>query len=731
MPPKGQRDTERTVTLTPQVDATTLRLDLFASLSKWPTLEQALVKLFFRVGARMHELILIHQATWVANAHAPPQQNAPPVPQVYVELTDDEKNHMVVDGQDPVMKACNDAITTAMKAAYVKYKCTSTSEKEDARLTEVQLTSSGLLASLLEACSSDARFSHLKDRQYIVDDRNAYSVITPNMALHIWSLPAVQLLVDIIDTVYKQKLTANESAAALFLPPNIRHSIQDHKDTIAPALRALNDAKLTTAEEVLSHLQALSLANFVTTCANSTELPKGYREAYQLGANVLSDLRASDPTPLTVDKMLKITDKIRRALEDRKLPPAPIQSSKIATLARLEQDGQQPRFTRGRGAKRGAPRGGAGGNRHRKEMDPSTRQCNICEVFGHTWLECPKGNKTMQQKEIARRAERQARNGARALRRAKEPSAGVSVVSEDEVEEDDEELEGGVNLKHCSVSLSHTSHTLTLETLRIARTFCTHKAGRSYSPSSYDLPNAFPPALDIEEEWQVNKILPLEHTPLLHAPDHITILRSTREALASDTKLLTFRSPEHGDSIVHMYPLQCTLRKPDIGAVLDTGAQRSAAKCPAEILAHTHSSHTMQGAFGKPTTMKGILMGCATVDIEGTPLTIVIPDESVFDPLLSDSLVSTGRLMEAGFGVIFRLPKDAGADGFHPDKYPLYGGTILTPENPPRTIIIEYQDHTWRLPVPQLRVQNDKQYLIDTRNSFTPLSRAPAALSLT
>ena len=53
MPPKGQRDTERSVTLTPQADATTLRLDLFsASLSKWPTLEQAPVKLFFRVGAR-------------------------------------------------------------------------------------------------------------------------------------------------------------------------------------------------------------------------------------------------------------------------------------------------------------------------------------------------------------------------------------------------------------------------------------------------------------------------------------------------------------------------------------------------------------------------------------------------------------------------------------------------------------------------------------------------------
>jgi hypothetical protein len=56
--------------------------------------------------------------------------------------------------------------------------------------------------------------------------------------------------------------------------------------------------------------------------------------------------------------------------------------------------------------------------------------------------------------------------------------------------------------------------------------------------------------------------------------------------------------------------------------------------------------------------------------------------------------------MEAGFGVIFRIPTDAITAGFHPATYPLYGGTILTPELPPRTIVIEYHDHTWRLPVP-------------------------------
>ena len=57
--------------------------------------------------------------------------------------------------------------------------------------------------------------------------------------------------------------------------------------------------------------------------------------------------------------------------------------------------------------------------------------------------------------------------------------------------------------------------------------------------------------------------------------------------------------------------------------------------------------------------MKGILMGCSTVDIQGLPLTLVIPNESVSDPLLSYSLVSAGRLMEGGFEVIFRLPQNA------------------------------------------------------------------------
>ena len=138
--------------------------------------------------------------------------------------------------------------------------------------------------------------------------------------------------------------------------------------------------------------------------------------------------------------------------------------------------------------------------------------------------------------------------------------------------------------------------------LNTARSLCTRKSTKIYPRSLHDPKTT----LTSESDWSVNKIIPLACTPPLHASDRITIVLQSREALPSSNTLLTFRSPAHGNSIVHMYPIQCVLNNPtpNIGAVLDTGAQRSAAKHPEEILRHTKSSHTMQGAFVKPTTMR-------------------------------------------------------------------------------------------------------------------------------
>jgi len=136
------------------------------------------------------------------------------------------------------------------------------------------------------------------------------------------------------------------------------------------------------------------------------------------------------------------------------------------------------------------------------------------------------------------------------------------------------------------------------------------------------------------------------------------------------------------------------------GPVVDTGAQRGAAKYASEIMASTGNSHNMIGALGDAKTLPGIIMGCETIDIKGLPFTLIIPDESVSDPTLTDSLIPVGRLKEDGFHVSFRIPIEAYADGVDPTVYPTYGGKIITPKPDSRTIFMEYEDETWRLPKP-------------------------------
>ena len=101
----------------------------------------------------------------------------------------------------------------------------------------------------------------------------------------------------------------------------------------------------------------------------------------------------------------------------------------------------------------------------------------------------------------------------------------------------------------------------------------------------------------------------------------------------------------------------------------------------------------MQPAVGPSKPMPGILMGTETVDQYGKHHVLVVPDVSVFDPDMSDSLISAGRLMEADYNVIFRLPSNAVSDGFSSKRFPLYGGTVTTPDSS-TVIVMEYVSHT-------------------------------------
>ena len=64
-------------------------------------------------------------------------------------------------------------------------------------------------------------------------------------------------------------------------------------------------------------------------------------------------------------------------------------------------------------------------------------------------------------------------------------------------------------------------------------------------------------------------------------------------------------------------------------------------------------------------------MGTETVDLHGKHHVLVIPDVSVFNAHMTDSLISAGRLMEADYNVIFRLPSNAASNGFSSKRFPL------------------------------------------------------------
>jgi len=59
--------------------------------------------------------------------------------------------------------------------------------------------------------------------------------------------------------------------------------------------------------------------------------------------------------------------------------------------------------------------------------------------------------------------------------------------------------------------------------------------------------------------------------------------------------------------------------------------------------------------------------------------------------------VLSHRLMEADYGVVFRIPSNVDSDGFPSAQFPLYGGSVTSPDGS-TVIVIEYVSHTWRLP---------------------------------
>jgi hypothetical protein len=679
-----------------------------------------LARVFVRVGQRQMQKLREHR-----NAHDGDEEYEPP--------STAEEDAWQRD--DEIMKDAFSRLDGELEALYALKKMNATTaagnyteaakaQQKRLRHGVIEELNCILRKGLLAAARNVTLLSHLGNKGYVRTEIDNLDQITAESCKRIVCLTSVRLMVDIFNTMSKRGGANNQVLTTLFKPPNpLLGSFEELYADMDRSKNAILALQPENAAAVLDMIMALQLKTYISEGATSKDMPEAWKQAYSKVRDEMEAQSEDQPGPLDLDQMKYFGGQLRIALQSRDLLPVPSVTSTTAKAAKsdkapksnatdafearlrkLEQaiPPKPPDKRRGGGRGRGAARGAARGGRRGGGTPPADYECLTCGQTGCMPSTCPKGNKEAQRKMAERRAEREAVNKEKAARRLRQGALNVSEDEESSGEETEEQCVASQpspfpsspqQLPHSSVPMLGTIH---YETPAAAPV----QASISASPPSKPKSNLSP---------GINRIARITVAPIL--PQYL------REGLAT-----------YQDNVVHLCQTQCRVQPSSDaasqGAVVDTGAQRGAAKRKSEIVKYTGNTHKMVGALGKPVHMRGIIMGCETMDVTGRPLTLIVPDESVSDASLTDSLLPVGRLKEAGFDVRFRIPSEAKLDGVNLAKYPKYGGYIVTPQPEPRTIYMEYAEETWRLPLP---VQQATQIVrpLSTINAFSALADMP------
>ena len=660
------------------VDTQSLRRAMWLACDQVDKAQDTL-RAIVKIALHLSQIFSEHRTAHAAAAAAGP----------YVPMTDADIDalHVAGAGGDATMIAHWEALDAALQARYGRDKADTNPKKKVAKEAEIGQAHRILQQGLIDLITK-TKFEQLKNQDYISADIDAFNQPSADQFNRIVNLSSVRLCIALMTQVSKQSGPKGKMISNIMLPPDVSKSLQDHIDSIDLGTKALKQMNFSSVDALLDHLSAVSMSNFITVASTADSIPASYREVYMQARDRLGVISSSDDMPLTTSKMEEVNQFVRDGLIHRNLPSAPPTSkakpdpvakpdAMETRLRKLEE-----RLSRGkpRGALRGGRRGGGAGRGAASLSDnvPTTkeeRRCFTCGKPGCAPSRCP-----MMNQEAKEQYERvRARNAERTLRRAQ----GAVEVSEDE---DEEEL--NLSAACLQPDASPTTH-ISWQVHSVPRHWEIHPVANPIDLSTQPVA--------IKGEGELDTTLPFP----------------------------AFRSKLHNNSIVHLFRQQCQIARPSPGAVVDTGAERSASNNSAEILQLSGKSHKVKGVVGEARNMRGILMGCETVDYHGQPVTLIVPDESVHDPSLCDSLLSAGRLMEANFKIQFRLPSDATADGFSPVDFPYYGGTIITPNPYCCTIVMEYKQHTWRIP-PAPRVRRSPKSIsteLTTINAFEMLAQ--------
>ena len=609
-----------------------------------------------RIALKLFMLLRAHRA-----AHAGPGAYVPP--------DDAAHDHWMTNEQDLLDAVAE--LEAELTTHYVKDKidgaaAANVQKRANKRRMLLQKVNSIVRDGLLQAIRGKTLLSHLENKEYVTEEIENLNTITPAQAMRLVSLTCVRLIIDIFSVMAKR----GGSGKSLFqdlcaLPDPSKDSWPTVERRLLEAKSHLLALRPADAEAVIDLMIAMQL---LTLLQQGTLLPdEKYREAYRLVLDgVEQQLDAPGQLgPLSLAKMREFGAQLQVTLQSRGLsevPPKIVAANKQfpgeARVRKLEAGGggkppDKPPPDKLSSAASGFPRGGGrgkswgrgkGGRAAEQESIAPTGKCFVCGKVGCKPSTCPNGNPDAQKEHAAKQAERARANAKRQVCLLSPLASPNSLFS-------DPELPSEVFPKFLG-------------------TIC------------YDLPH--------------NPETPIAHACIAVAP---VLPPFMRPGLA-----------QYGKSIVHIYKTQCRIipsYSPTKGPVVDTGAQRGAAKHPSEIVTYTGNNHNIVGALGNAKILPGVVMGCETIDANGRPFTLIVPEESVSDPNLTDSLIPVGRLKEAGFQVCFRIPVEAHLDGVDLTVYPKYGGKIITPNPDSRTIFMDYEDETWRLPKPTIALKRE------------------------
>ena len=160
------------------------------------------------------------------------------------------------------------------------------------------------LAAILAQTDKLSFLKHCRELKAVDQFYSDFEVLDPDaLALpHLW--PLYDLLAEVFLTLSRPSSDHGANHFARFFePPDPHKSLADYQSHIKPAVDYLQALQITDAAVLRDHLEAVSIINFITTCAHCKTSPKDISSAYLDVQRKIEAEQARDTTPITMQSL--------------------------------------------------------------------------------------------------------------------------------------------------------------------------------------------------------------------------------------------------------------------------------------------------------------------------------------------------------------------------------------------------------------------------------------------